>query len=452
MTQEKWHGYFNDQTQKHLVAYLLRDTHTLILLRPFLVPEHFSNHALRGLVMIATQFFDKYRTAPDEEAITYINKMVKSGMLPENRASLLLDLCRELLQERLYNRDFIIDEYDQLLKHISFEPALLSAAELAKKGRFDDAEMAIKEAMQNTPRGKIHLGTPFAKDPTAYLQKLATENSDIFFTLIPPLDHRRLYIRRGELGMIQGQKSSIGKSIALLYLARNLIFQGKRVLIYTMELSEDLYCGRMYMCVGGLTSTELPNSPVLVDRLNRMVRNDDMLFIKQFPCYTTTVSQLTDHMQMLEDVRKFRPDVVMVDYADLLSPGINALQGDLYGSGLAIFSQLRAVAMEKNIGIWTVSQSGRGAGDQASATASTIGGSIAKIQISDLVFSINRSDEDEVKGRIRIMPLKVRNASFTAEFDIPCDLARMQFYDSSRVHDISLPVSQRVELPDEALT
>ncbi len=430
---------FDAKFQTHFVAYLLRDTQMLVMMREHVSPDLFTNEILKAVVRATLDFFDKYHTAPDELILAHIGDLAKKKLIPEKLSEIILELCRELLSEKLQNRAYLIDKYDLILKSMAFGPALQEAAELAKKGEFELAHNRITQVMQSTPKGRMDFGLDFTADPTDRIVRRRTMERSIFYTLIPALDRRQLYIKPGELGVIQSQRSNRGKSAMLVQLARNLVFQGKRVLIYTLEMGEDDYADRLDMCCSGLTTQGLRNGTLLRQRLQRMVRSENMLRIKQFPSYSTTVDRLKEHTQLLRDVCGFRPDIILCDYADLLDPGLPGLRENLHAKGDALYSQLRGWMIEEHLACWTPSQSGRAAESEVSAEQRHIAGSINKIQLADIVISINRTPEDEVQGMTRVKPIKVRNAARSEEFSVPTSLDRMQWWDSSREYEVEVP-------------
>jgi hypothetical protein len=79
---------------------------------------------------------------------------------------------------------------------------------------------------------------------------------------------------------------------------------------------------------------------------------------------------------------------------------------------------------------WTGLQSGRDAAKEKHADQQHAGGSIAKIQIADVVLSINRTPEEQVNGLTRIHIVKAREDK--ARFDVcfPTDFNRMQFWNA----------------------
>lgn len=422
---------FDDRFQRSFSQYLLRDTQLLQLVSPYLVPEYFSNEVFRSLVFAIREFYRKYHGAPDQMVFTFLTELHESKQLSDTMFSILTECCREMLGEPLQNREYLLGIYDKALQHIAFDGVLPKFMEAAKQGDFATAQIQLREALQNTPSGRWQEGRFFSIDPTDRITRRQSREADEFPTLIPKLDRSKAFICRGELGMIQGQRTSIGKSAMLVHLARSLIFQGKRVVIYTMEMDETAYEDRLDMCISGLTSEGLQDVNKLRDRLRRIVRDDRMLLVKQFPGYKTSVADLRDHCKQLREFHHFHPDCVIVDYDDLLDPGTRDARASLYFKGLEIYGALRAWCVEEHIGCWVACQSKSGATEKTTATESDAGGSKAKAETADVVLTLNRTADEEVRGITRIFVAKVRTQRARYEVTIPTDLSRMQFYNAA---------------------
>lgn len=418
--------------QRHFIAYLLADTELLMLVRPFINAEQFTDEIVKGILRATLDFYDKYHTAPDESIIGHVQNMASKSHTPSSIYQRVIEDCKVLLEAKLQNRDYLLDQYDHILRSMAFGPAMLRASELGKQGDFDGALHALHTAMQATPRGKANLGTSYTTDPSARSIRRSQAEAEIFYTLIPKFDEHRLFVRRGEVAIIQGQKTGIGKSSLIVFLAKNLAYQKKRVVIYSMEMSEHDYEDRLDMAVSGMPSKDMDESPRLREELHRIIRYDDMIHIKQFPSGSTTIEHLKQHAKMLRDTKGFCPDVVMVDYDSLLDSGIPGLRKDIHQTGHQIYSQLRGWMVEEQMGCWIASQSVKQAGANEKADVGDMGGSAAKAQIADMVISINRNEQEAVQGETRIFAAKVRNAPSGFQFSIPTNLTTMQFWDSSR--------------------
>jgi replicative DNA helicase len=234
-------------------------------------------------------------------------------------------------------------------------------------------------------------------------------------------------LKRGELGVLQSQRSSAGKSAALAFLARQFGFQGKKILIYTLEMSEEEYEDRLDMCIAGLQVDDLIDSSKIINNLRRLVLRGGNIFIKQFPGSMTTVSDLRKHKLLLEQTHGFHADVVLVDYGDELSPEKRSYASNSFEVGKEIYSHLRGWAVKEDVAIWTGMQSNRGAGDVVEADMEHSGESIAKAWIADLIFSINRTAKEQEEGitRLRVVKRRTGKARFTIKFRT--DFDRMLF-------------------------
>jgi replicative DNA helicase len=423
---------FDERFQRHFAAYLMRDTQLLSMCRPYLDPQHFANEVIRTLVDVLLSFYDQHKSAPDQLIVSYLGDLIKQKVLTEQMGNLLQGLCTEMLQDVLQNRDYLLNKYDEVLQQLAFARVLPDVVQLAKQGKVLDAQEHLRTATAKTPRGQKSIGQWFTSDPTERVVRRQERESEIIYTLIPELDRRHLYIRRGELGILQGQRTGIGKSVFLAQMARNAAHQSKRALIITLELAENLYLDRLDSCTSGLRFDELSDAKVVRERIQRLIRGDNMVLVKKFPAYYTTVDTLIQYVKQLHEFQAWHPDVILLDYADLLGVPAHLKGANIYEKGLEIFTQLHGWIDMLNVGMWTVSQSGRDAGKEVSTKMEHTGGSRAKNEIADLVLTASRTSDELMKGITRIGAEKVRNGPTGFEFSIPTDLSRMQFYDGAR--------------------
>jgi len=101
-----------------------------------------------------------------------------------------------------------------------------------------------------------------------------------------------------------------------------------------------------------------------------------------------------------------KPDVIIVDYADLLR-GAGRTQ-DLRHELGNIYEDLRGMAGEYEIPVWTASQANRSALEEDVIGADKIAESYAKIMTADFVISLSRKIEDKISGTGRWHVIKNR--------------------------------------------
>ena len=124
------------------------------------------------------------------------------------------------------------------------------------------------------------------------------------------------------------------------------------------------------------------------------------LFIKEFPTGTASVNTLRAHLQSLQRDHGIKPDVLFVDYADIMKS--TSEYSERRYNLTSIYETLRAMAMELDIPIWTATQANREAINSPKFDLRVISESLGKAQTADLILGIGRTEED--KAVIQIQP------------------------------------------------
>ena len=104
-----------------------------------------------------------------------------------------------------------------------------------------------------------------------------------------------------------------------------------------------------------------------------------------------------------------KPDVIIVDYADLLRGHGQEKRHELEG----IYEDLRGMAGEYEIPVWTASQANRSALEEDIIDASKISESYGKVMVADFVLSLSRRYKRTIrktKRRIDYKTLSYKNS------------------------------------------
>jgi len=101
-------------------------------------------------------------------------------------------------------------------------------------------------------------------------------------------------------------------------------------------------------------------------------------------------------------------DMMIVDYADILRPTHSDKNSNSYSEAGGIYEELRGVAGEMQIPIWTASQSNRAAMDEDIIQANNISDSYRKIMTADFVMSVSRKVNDKASNTARVHIIKNR--------------------------------------------
>ncbi len=423
---------FDAHFQKSFLAFVVRDSDFLEKVVRDLDRNLFDDDYAQHVVGAVLEFHKTNAAAPDKLIYQVIGRYLQSGLLKDETHQLIVALVADLFKIPLQNKVYILSEFDKFLRYSVFETKLPLIVEDVRKADFDKAEEKLREIFTYKPSLSNTLGTFYDDDVGSRNARREQEASHRLWTLIPPLDRLVPGLAKGEIGVWQSQRSSAGKSAALAFLAKSFALQGKNVVIFSLEMSEQSYEDRLDQVVSGLDRKGLKDTERARVRIQGLLKHGGRIVVKCFPMYGTRCSDLRAHCRMLESLKGFRPDAVLIDYADLLAPETKALRDDLYGTGAEVYAYWRGWMHEEGLVGWTGMQSGREAMKERFADQAHAAGSIAKIQIADVVLSINRTPEEEANNNTCIHVVKARQSKARFDINFPSDFDRMQFWDASR--------------------
>jgi replicative DNA helicase len=235
----------------------------------------------------------------------------------------------------------------------------------------------------------------------------------------------------GELGIITACAGS-GKSWVLAKMGAEAMKQGKNVLHYTLELNEN-YVGLRYdACFTGIDFQNIRNNIDIVKK--KIAEIPGKLIIKYFPIKTVSAHSLKLHAERIQTLGT-KIDLIIVDYADILRPSQSDRNSNSYSEAGGIYEELRGVAGELQVPIWSASQSNRAAMDEDIIQANNISDSYRKIMTADFVISLSRKMSDKQANTARFHVIKNRfgpdGVTFPARMNAGCGDIRI-FAENSR--------------------
>jgi replicative DNA helicase len=207
---------------------------------------------------------------------------------------------------------------------------------------------------------------------------------------------------KGEL-IVFVAPAGIGKSWGLINVGAHAIKQGLNVVHYTLELNAG-YVGQRYDAVAtGIANQSLKyNIDEIQSTVDKLKGN---LVIKYYPTKTASCSTIRAHIEKMILVGK-KPDLVIVDYADLLRGAV--ARKEMRHELESIYEDLRGIAGEYEVPLYTASQANRSALEDDIIEAGKISESYSKVMIADFVLSLSRKVTDKIAGTGRWHIIKNR--------------------------------------------
>lgn len=192
----------------------------------------------------------------------------------------------------------------------------------------------------------------------------------------------------------------------LASLGASAMKQGLNVVHYTLELNEN-YVGLRYdCCFTKIDFQDIKNNSDAVKKKLADVKGN--LFVKYFPIKTVSAQGLKIHFERTMMIEGIKPDAIIVDYADLIRPIEKEKNSNSYSDAGNVYEELRMIAGELGVPLWSASQSNRAGATEHIVEAHNIADSYRKIMTADFVLGVSRNKNDKVNNTARVHVIKNR--------------------------------------------
>lgn len=370
----------------------------------------------------ALGFFNTYREIARFSTLYDIISEKEKGLNKEQ----LLGLLDKIKNTQIENAKHIKDSSYRYFKERSVKNCLFDLVVDWKKHNYDSMKVKLENALKaGEPKETGH----------KYLNEVSKRLSKNFRDPVPFIPSLDALIggglAAGEMGVILAPTGG-GKSMFLVAGAATALLHGKKVLYYTLELSEEVVGQRFDACINQIALSNVFDFPdIIEERMEELIGLGGSLIIKKFPTGQATVNTLMAHVRTLETNEGFVPDIIFIDYGDLLKP--TESYSEKRHSLDSIYVGIRGMADELRIPVWNAAQTNREGMDTDEVSLRTIGESLGNARAADVVISVGR-DPDEVAinpHAAKIGILKNRNGQ--------AGIYRDAIFDSSKIFIEVLP-------------
>jgi archaellum biogenesis ATPase FlaH len=419
---------YSINTQQLLLSFMIADPEAFTISQGIVKTKYFDDR-LRPVMQLIQEHADKYKTLPTHDIIK-AQTTVEIGPF--------VDASK--------NRAWFLDTIEGFCRYRALEDAILTGADLLMTGKGGDVERLVKEAM--TIKLISELGSDFKADPAELLARLSDKRNYVS-TGWSELDDK-LYggFTKASLNIFAGTSGS-GKSLFLQNLALNWVNAGLNVAYVTLELSEDLVNLRLYSMVTGLgTRGVMRDQDAATITLRKMfAKITGSLMVKKYPEAGTATNDLKAYLKEYEIQQGHKPDILIVDYLDLMYPNNNRVDvSNLFAKDKNVAEEMRALATEWNIPVVTASQLNRSAQSADEHDHSHIAGGISKINTADNVISILTTHKVRESGVQHIQFLKTRNSNAVgSKIKFDYDVESMRITDFTGDHGLQTPAPEVVK-------
>jgi len=387
---------FGHVFQAKIITSLLVEQKFLQTISDILKPVYFDSDANKWLVGTIIAYFLEYKTSPTLEVMKVkIDSM--EGMTNDIMQVSVVDNLKESWRNReATDLKFVQEQTIEFCRNQVIKNAIMDSVDLLEHGQYDQIKKIVDEAMK--AGSDRDLGHEYIEGIEERLTKSAR---DTIATGWDPIDEvMDGGLGKGELGVVVAP-AGIGKTWCLQNIGAAAVKEGLDVVHYTLELNQN-YVGLRYDTVfSGITTASIK---YYQDEIKKKISQlKGTLLIKYFPTKSATVQTLSSHLKQIE-LQGIDIDLVLVDYADILR-GIGTEKRHVLEN---IYEDLRGLAGEVEVPIWTASQANRSSLEEEIIDASKVAEAYSKVMIADFVISISRKVEDKIANTSRFHVIKNR--------------------------------------------
>ena len=355
--------------------------------------DYFESDANSWLLEVVLDHFREYKTPPSKDVLKVKVTEIDNDVLKTAVLEQLKEVFRYMESDDL---TFVKDEILKFCKNQEIKRAIMDSVGLLKMGNYDEIKTKIDSAMK--AGADTDIGHEYKKDVVARYNEAARHTVTTGWDVIDDLMDGGL--APGELGVVMAP-AGIGKSWMLINIGANAIKQNKTVIHYTLELNEN-YVGQRYdSVITGIAAQNLKNYTEEIEDKLKDISGE--LIIKYFPTKSTGVMGIKAHVEKTIMLGQ-TPDLIVVDYADLLKVSSK----DKHEALEELYEDLRGMAGEYGVPVWTATQANRSALEDDIIEADKIASSYGKVMVSDFLMSLSRKVEDKLSGTGRGHVIKNR--------------------------------------------
>lgn len=425
--------------QEALLALLCFDAGRGAEVAALLAPTDF-DPVYRDVAELAYDYRNRHKKPPGEHTADLFDTLKERDEELSDALDRLLGSIEQTIKD--LNPDYVIERAAKFARYQGIKAGLASAL---RKLQLDTdegllgAEVALTKALQKTAPA-MPKGVEVFDDVVGTLKFLDADDES-FATGIKELDRHHLGPARKKMHMLLAPYGK-GKSWWLIQLAHEARRRGQNVLYVSLEMSEQDVCQRMVQRALGIPKRRVkdiswqkfilgddvrdngirtkevavPFDYALTDdgiegRLRKDIKDvagQGRCLVFEFPTGRLSPTDLENHMTLLADRRKFVPDLVLVDYANIMRKDASLEPWDGF---IRVGEELRAIAQTWNVGMATVGQVTSEGLKAKKIGGEHAGGARGAIGTLDFGVSYNQTDQEKELGLARLVQIKARQES-----------------------------------------
>lgn len=412
---------------------------------PHVKEEYFYTDLEKRLYRYCLSFFNKYNKLPTTAVLTLA--LEKDSRVSEDEYSAGVTLLNSL-DPIPQATPWLIDETEKFCKERALFNALSSALEIK-----ENSERSLEQQNKKIPDVtaipellSTALGVTFDKSVGHDYFEDADKRWDVYHDKQAKIAFDIDILNKITKGGVEYKTLNIimagvnvGKSMCLCHLTSAYLAAGHDVLYISMEMGEiQGVAKRIDANLFDMNLDDVVNLDpgTYHSRIKRLKENiTGKLIIKQYPTGNANVGHIKSLLNELRQKKNCKPRILMVDYLGIMaSMRIRGYSENSYALVGSIAEELRGLAIEEDLCIWSAAQTNRGAWGNSDMEMSDVAESAKLPATCDFLLGVVETEETIALNQLLFRQIKSRygNKDINTRFMVGVSKDKQKLFD---VHD-----------------
>lgn len=400
---------------------------------PFIKEEYFQERTDKAIFRAIQSFFTDYNALPTVDAV----KLGVDGRsdIMQNEFDVIHKKIDELDTTTKQDENWLVDQTEAFCKDKAIFNAILESVHIIEGKSKDKSVNALPSILSDALAVSFdnNIGHDYLKDAEKRYEFYHTVEQRIPFDL----EYMNQITNNGTpqktLNVVIAG-TGVGKSLFLCHHAANCLMQNKNVLYITCEMAEERIAERIDANIMDTTLDDLKQLPkeMYAKKLFNATRGvSGKLIVKEYPTGSSNVNHFRHLLEELKLKKKFVPDIIFVDYLNICaSSRFKAAMVNSYTYVKGIAEELRGLAVEYNVPIFTATQTNRDGYTNTDLGLENTSESFGLPQTADFMFALIRTEDLDKMDQVMVKQLKNRynDLASNRKFILGINRSKMKLY------------------------
>ena len=423
-----------DKVEFLILRNLLYNEEYLRKVIPFIKPEYFEDQKQKIVFEEILKFVGEYNQLVTKEALCI--EIERRTDITDDSFKDVVDLVTGLKNESS-EFDWLIDTTEKWCRDRAIYLALMDSIQIADGKEKEKGRDAIPSILSDALAVSFdnHIGHDYLQDYEERYESYHKKEDKIEFDLE--------YFNKITKGGIPNKTlnialagTGVGKSLFMCHVASSVLLQGKNVLYITLEMAEEKIAERIdanLLNVNIQDITDLPRQMFESKVTNISDKTQGTLIIKEYPTASAHSGHFKALLNELTLKKSFKPDIIFIDYLNICASSRYRAGSNVnsYSFIKAIAEELRGLAVEFNLPIFSATQTTRSGYGSSDVELTDTSESFGLPATADLMFALISTEDLEPLNQIMVKQLKNRynDPTMNKRFVVGIDRAKMRLYD-----------------------